>query len=324
METLWLLRLLFDSSRFRKDIINIIVCLFVCLLVVSPQIFPKNQWVSWRKGILRLPFPAQDTSNALDDIDTDADIDIDHQIQIQSSGKKSSDVSVDNIKDKEQDEDDGDLVPTGEVVCIINSPSRDLEIVAAFPSRVISNISTTTNITTTAATGVIGMEGRHPSGENNSENLVSGKEEFVLVTPVDKTLPKFRICTRQKVALLGKKVALRIDNWNRDSQYPNAHITRHLGANGDFKTEIEALFMKNNISIRPFSSLALSCLPIVNDQQQPSRDGNTQNSEDIKDVSRVSSEWKISDIELQSRKDLRTVRNIFRYDLLTRNYNSLV
>jgi exoribonuclease R len=171
------------------------------------------------------------------------------------------------------------LVPTGKVVGILQASSREADIVAVFPS---------TNSTKNAKSEV-----------DEAVSAVMGKEEFVLVYPLDRALPKMRIRTRQRNWLEGKKIVIRIDSWNRNSQYPDAHFVHCLGDNFDFNTEITALLTKYGVSNRPFSMEAMSCLPDVFDPK------GTLESYDCG--------WKVDDREVRQRRDYRKKRNIFRY-----------
>ena len=87
------------------------------------------------------------------------------------------------------------------------------------------------------------------------------KEEFILVVPLDKKLPKFRILTRQYKRLSDQRIVVIWDNWPLHSKYPNGHFNRSLGVSSDWRVEIECILMKNNIPHRPFSMDALACLP---------------------------------------------------------------
>jgi exoribonuclease R len=173
-----------------------------------------------------------------------------------------------------------DLLPTGVVVRVMQSAAREKDIIARVRAAV------------------------RPQSMNNQDSSLtesaSGREEYVLVVPMDRTLPKIRICTRQKAFLAGKKVVVNIDNWNRDSMYPNGHITRYVSGGSDFESEITALLMEHSISIRPFSVAALSLLPPV-DMPLDGR--------------RVvyDSQWAINEAELRSRRDYRKTRQVFRY-----------
>ena len=46
---------------------------------------------------------------------------------------------------------------------------------------------------------------------------------------------------------------VRLDNWERDSQYPNGHFVRSLGPIGELQTEVAALLVENQISVVAFT-----------------------------------------------------------------------
>ena len=109
------------------------------------------------------------------------------------------------------------------------------------------------------------------AGASISASVVADKEEFVLVPPTDRKIPKVRIRTRQRKRLQGKRVVVVIDSWEVDSQFPNGHLVRIIGDANSWSTEIDALLMKHSIFQRPFSAAALACLPSVpNPKAMPS------------------------------------------------------
>ena len=61
----------------------------------------------------------------------------------------------------------------------------------------------------------------------------------VLFRPVDSKLPLIRITTRQREALLGKRIVVTVDSWEPTSRYPNGHYVRTLGDVGDKEVETQ-------------------------------------------------------------------------------------
>lgn len=59
----------------------------------------------------------------------------------------------------------------------------------------------------------------------------------VLFRPVDGKLPRIRIATRQREALLGKRIVVAVDSWPATSRFPQGHYVRTLGPIGDKATE---------------------------------------------------------------------------------------
>ena len=239
------------------------------------QVLPPSEWISWRNNILPLPPPPaiDDSSLPFDEVDA-----IDSAL---------SSVSVAAaVKDPKE------LLPTGVVVRVIQSSAREKDIIAGIRGVRQQQILKSADAPL-AAEGAV------------------GKEEYVLVVPMDRSLPKIRICTRQKAFLAGKKIVVNIDHWNRDSMYPNGHISRYISGGSDFETEISALLMEHSISIRPFSVAALSLLPPV-DSLPPREVSGLVSGKRIYD-----SQWRIDEAELRSRRDYRTTRQVFRYSSIS-------
>lgn len=86
-------------------------------------------------------------------------------------------------------------------------------------------------------------------------------QQTVFVLPMDKRTPKIRIRTRQAAALLGKRVVVSIDTWDRTSRYPVGHFVRSLGEVETKEAETEALLLEWDVQYRPFPKAVLDCLP---------------------------------------------------------------
>ncbi|XP_013780030.1 DIS3-like exonuclease 1 [Limulus polyphemus] len=114
----------------------------------------------------------------------------------------------------------------------------------------------------------------------------------ILVIPYDCRIPKIRITTKQAVNFQNKRIVVRIDSWERDSQYPNGHFVRILGEIGDLETEIAAILVEHEISVSSFSKGLLEELPTTTDN----------------------SPWKIEESEISKRKDLRKSHLVFSID----------
>lgn len=78
---------------------------------------------------------------------------------------------------------------------------------------------------------------------------------------MDKRIPKIRIKTRQASELLGKRIVVAIDSWDRTSRYPVGHFVRSLGALETKEAETEALLLEYDVQYRPFPKAVLDCLP---------------------------------------------------------------
>ncbi|EPE09174.1 mitotic control protein dis3 [Ophiostoma piceae UAMH 11346] len=87
------------------------------------------------------------------------------------------------------------------------------------------------------------------------------KQETVFVIPMDKKIPKIRLRTRQASELLGKRILVAMDAWDRDSRHPVGHFIRSLGELETKAAETEALLLEYDVQYRPFPKTVLDCLP---------------------------------------------------------------
>ncbi len=101
----------------------------------------------------------------------------------------------------------------------------------------------------------------HVDSSSSSISKLSNQQQTVFLIPMDKRIPKIRIRTRQAGALLGKRVLVTIDSWNRESRYPVGHFVRSLGDMETKGAETEALLLEYDVQYRPFPSAVLDCLP---------------------------------------------------------------
>lgn len=92
-------------------------------------------------------------------------------------------------------------------------------------------------------------------------NLEGRKQQTVFLIPMDKRIPKIRVRTRQAGELVGKRVLVTIDSWDRDSRYPVGHFVRSLGELETKGAETEALLLEYDVQYRPFPKTVLDCLP---------------------------------------------------------------
>jgi exosome complex exonuclease DIS3/RRP44 len=89
----------------------------------------------------------------------------------------------------------------------------------------------------------------------------SRKQQTVFLIPMDKRIPKIRVRTRQAGEIVGKRVLVTIDSWDRDSRYPVGHFVRSLGELETKGAETEALLLEYDVQYRPFPKAVLDCLP---------------------------------------------------------------
>ncbi|KAK5114830.1 hypothetical protein LTR62_001987 [Meristemomyces frigidus] len=89
----------------------------------------------------------------------------------------------------------------------------------------------------------------------------SRAQQMVFLIPMDKRVPKIRVRTRQAAELVGKRVLVSIDSWDRESRYPVGHFIRSLGELETKGAETEALLLEWDVQYRPFPKTVLDCLP---------------------------------------------------------------
>lgn len=94
-----------------------------------------------------------------------------------------------------------------------------------------------------------------------SRSKDSRAQQTVFLIPMDKKVPKIRIRTRQAADLLGKRVLVSIDGWDKESRYPIGHFIRSLGELETKGAETEALLLEWDVQYRPFPKTVLDCLP---------------------------------------------------------------
>ncbi|KAI9804348.1 MAG: exosome catalytic subunit dis3 [Piccolia ochrophora] len=87
------------------------------------------------------------------------------------------------------------------------------------------------------------------------------KQQTVFLIPMDKRIPKIRVRTRQAGGLLGQRVLVTMDSWDRESRYPVGHFVRSLGDLETKEAETEALLLEYDVQYRPFPRAVLECLP---------------------------------------------------------------
>lgn len=119
---------------------------------------------------------------------------------------------------------------------------------------------------TARVVGVIRRNWRQYVGHVDTGSVSSVKQgrrqQTVFLVPMDKRIPKIRIRTRQADELVGKRVLVTIDSWDRDSRYPVGHFVRSLGELETKGAETEALLLEYDVQYRPFPQTVLDCLPV--------------------------------------------------------------
>ncbi|KAJ5280978.1 Exosome complex exonuclease dis3 [Penicillium angulare] len=103
--------------------------------------------------------------------------------------------------------------------------------------------------------------GHVDSGSTGSQVASGRRQQTVFVLPMDKKVPKIRVRTRQAADLLGHRILVTIDAWDRDSRYPSGHFIRSLGELETKGAETEALLLEYDVQYKPFPKSVLDCLP---------------------------------------------------------------
>jgi len=117
---------------------------------------------------------------------------------------------------------------------------------------------------TAKVVGIVKRNWRYYVGHVDPSSVSKSKsrgQQTVFLLPMDKRIPKIRIRTRQASELLGKRIVVSIDSWDRTSRYPIGHFVRSLGELETKETETEALLLEYDVQYRPFSKAVLDCLP---------------------------------------------------------------
>lgn len=114
--------------------------------------------------------------------------------------------------------------------------------------------------------GIIKRNWRQYVGHIDKDSVRSRQKESraqqtVFLIPMDKKIPKIRVRTRQAADLVGKRVLVTIDSWDRESRYPVGHFIRSLGELETKGAETEALLLEWDVQYRPFPKTVLDCLP---------------------------------------------------------------
>lgn len=103
--------------------------------------------------------------------------------------------------------------------------------------------------------------GHVDSGSTGAQASSGRRQQNVFVLPMDKKVPKIRVRTRQAGDLLGQRILVTIDAWDRDSRYPTGHFIRSLGELETKGAETEALLLEYDVQYKPFPKAVLDCLP---------------------------------------------------------------
>ena len=90
------------------------------------------------------------------------------------------------------------------------------------------------------------------------------KRQAVLVVPMDRHLPRIRLFTGQAEELRNQRIQIVIDDWQKNSKYPQGHYVKTLGQAGDKTTETEAILLECDVNHEEFTKQVMDCLPDAN------------------------------------------------------------
>lgn len=110
--------------------------------------------------------------------------------------------------------------------------------------------------------------------------------QYVLVIPVNRKYPKVRISTSRVDELEGKRIVVKINEWNVNSNYPFGSYVGVLGDLGDRKCEIESILMTNGIDYENYVEGYGICSVIQTLEEKIRSHTNTNNIKDT-NVSKV-------------------------------------
>lgn len=91
-------------------------------------------------------------------------------------------------------------------------------------------------------------------GTIDKNTINGGGSQFVLVIPLDRKIPKIRIRTSQAEELEGKRIVIKMNEWEKDSYYPFGCYIKRLGNVGDEKSEIESILISNGIDYKNYEN----------------------------------------------------------------------
>ncbi|CAL1262788.1 unnamed protein product [Larinioides sclopetarius] len=128
--------------------------------------------------------------------------------------------------------------------------------------------------------------------EEDDSSSTSKNKERILAVPYDYRIPKIRIATKQADDIRNKRIVVRIDNWEKESQYPNGHLVQSLGEIDDLETEVQSLLIEHDVFFREFAQNLLNELPTCTAENP----------------------WTLDSDQISKRRDLRNSHLIFSID----------
>ena len=98
-------------------------------------------------------------------------------------------------------------------------------------------------------------------GKNYCGSVRCEADLVCFFTPINAKVPDIRINCRDFHRYEGKRVTATIDKWEAWSAHPQGHIVEILGNIEDLATESHVILLEHDIVVKPFTQVALKCLP---------------------------------------------------------------
>jgi exosome complex exonuclease DIS3/RRP44 len=112
--------------------------------------------------------------------------------------------------------------------------------------------------------GIIKRSWRPYCGTIDKTKVSTGEgsaSQSVFFFPIDRRIPRIRIRTRQAPQLVGQRIVVAIDSWEKTSKHPQGHFVKVLGKSLDKDTETEVILLEHGVPYEPFSKAVLNDLP---------------------------------------------------------------
>ncbi|KAL9648476.1 hypothetical protein ABK040_014096 [Willaertia magna] len=109
--------------------------------------------------------------------------------------------------------------------------------------------------------GIIKRNWKTYCGSLDEETELNDGANKVLFVPVDRSIPKIRILTRQVKELINKRISVTIDSWDASSKYPDGHYVSTIGEIYDKDAESKVILLEHDVPHYQFSQAIMECLP---------------------------------------------------------------
>lgn len=142
--------------------------------------------------------------------------------------------------------------------------------VESFAERILSenvDLDSSSLCSRARVVGIIKRNWREYSGTLRLDENDDRQERMFV--PTDPRIPFVRIRTRNASNLIGKRIIVVVDSWDRSSKSPSGHWISILGKAGDRETESDVILREHDVITRPFSQAVMACLPPAGFQPGP-------------------------------------------------------